>query len=533
MKRQFLLIIMSLMVLSIFVACGPDYKLQYNLHVQVQGEGSVYPNQGVYKANELIAFRIEPRAGWAFSHWEGRDGQLVVNNGNRYEVLMDRDVYLIAVFSDSSSGTKYNLSVKVQGNGSVYPNSGQYDSGTTVNLNVTPSTGWTFSNWEGPNRWDVESDGSSWKLKMDGHKDLTAVFIQGQGGSYNLDVKILGRGEVSQIKISDADSQEQYPGGTEVLLTANAAPGWTFKEWRGDASGTFLITKVLMDRNKSVTAVFEEGQKELTVKVIGQGSVEEKLMGDAEIDGSYPSNSIVRLLAKPASGWTFQEWMGDARGTEPVVTIEMDTNKTVTAVFAQANKVLDITIQGKGKVEQKVISASEEYPAGSAVRLWAKPDNGWTFKEWRGDARGKDTIIYVDMDEDKKITAVFEQSNFTLDIEIVGKGRVDERQISQDIADYPMDSIVRLTARPDSGWVFKEWRGDARGTKNVIEIEMDDDKYVTAVFEEEAEARYTLDDTVSGNGRVTKSPDSRDYEEGTEVTLKATADSGWRFKEWR
>ncbi|MCD6374216.1 MAG: DUF5123 domain-containing protein, partial [Caldisericaceae bacterium] len=48
---------------------------------------------------------------------------------------------------------------------------------------------------------------------------------------------------------------------------------------------------------------------------------------------------------------------------------------------------------------------------------------------------------------------------------------------------YDPGTEVTLTAIPDTGYVFKEWQGDASGTDNPITITMDDDKTVTAVFE--------------------------------------------------
>ena len=40
------------------------------------------------------------------------------------------------------------------------------------------------------------------------------------------------------------------------MLTAAAAPGWTFVEWGGDLSGIENPKFITMDDNKSVTATF-------------------------------------------------------------------------------------------------------------------------------------------------------------------------------------------------------------------------------------------------------------------------------------
>ena len=45
-----------------------------------------------------------------------------------------------------------------------------------------------------------------------------------------------------------------YSAGTEVALTAAAAPRYTFVSWGGDASGTNATTIINMDGDKAVTA---------------------------------------------------------------------------------------------------------------------------------------------------------------------------------------------------------------------------------------------------------------------------------------
>ncbi len=47
-----------------------------------------------------------------------------------------------------------------------------------------------------------------------------------------------------------------YPSGTQVQITANADPGWQFDHWTGDAEGSDNPLKIVMDRNKNITAVF-------------------------------------------------------------------------------------------------------------------------------------------------------------------------------------------------------------------------------------------------------------------------------------
>lgn len=45
-----------------------------------------------------------------------------------------------------------------------------------------------------------------------------------------------------------------YPPGTEVTLALTVKPGFTFKSWTLDATGTELTTKVVMDRHRVISA---------------------------------------------------------------------------------------------------------------------------------------------------------------------------------------------------------------------------------------------------------------------------------------
>ncbi|WP_216095050.1 InlB B-repeat-containing protein, partial [Candidatus Marithrix sp. Canyon 246] len=50
---------------------------------------------------------------------------------------------------------------------------------------------------------------------------------------------------------------------------------------------------------------------------------------------SYSPNEEVTLTATPAEGYKFKQWQGDASGTEDTITIKMNGNQNVTAVFEE------------------------------------------------------------------------------------------------------------------------------------------------------------------------------------------------------
>jgi len=55
----------------------------------------------------------------------------------------------------------------------------------------------------------------------------------------------------------------------------------------------------------------------------------------ANIDQCYASGTTVPIQAYEASGWDFAHWSGDCSGTNPSTSVQMNSNKTCTAKFAQ------------------------------------------------------------------------------------------------------------------------------------------------------------------------------------------------------
>ena len=124
----------------------------------------------------------------------------------------------------------------------------------------------------------------------------------------------------------DPPARAWSSNGTAVV-TASPAPGWSFLQWLGDATGTNPVATVDMSRNRCVQAVFGTS---LTNTVVGSGSVVRS--PDVPL---YPHGTTVRLTAVPQPGNYFAFWGNAASGTNnPLNFTVTDANPTVTAVFA-------------------------------------------------------------------------------------------------------------------------------------------------------------------------------------------------------
>ena len=124
---------------------------------------------------------------------------------------------------------------------------------------------------------------------------------------------------------------------------------------------------------------------------------------------NYKSGETVTLSPVPSQHWVFEKWDGDASGTAVPYSLNMDSNKSVVAVFVKKNYPLSVTIQGEGTVSEIIISSptGREYPHGTVVRLTPLPQQGWIFDSWGGDLSGSDSPKNITVDQEKNVTAKF------------------------------------------------------------------------------------------------------------------------------
>ncbi len=192
----------------------------------------------------------------------------------------------------------------------------------------------------------------------------------------------------------------------------------------------------------------------------------------------YPSNTLVTLRATPASGWTFLGWMGDANGSTPVFTLQMNRNECVRALFGTS---LRVTADGNGAVF--FISAPGGlYRFGSTVRLTAIPQADSYFVGWNNAAAGSpNPLSFLVNNANPTVTALFAplSSAFALTAIPDGNGRVT---VNPRANRYTNEQSVTLTAMPDAGQTFSGWTGDASGTQNPLVITMSQSKVITANF---------------------------------------------------
>lgn len=130
-----------------------------------------------------------------------------------------------------------------------------------------------------------------------------------------------------------------------------------------------------------------------------------------------------------------------------------------------------------------------QYNKNTSVSITANPQQGYEFSGWTGTNLTGSTISII-VTSNQTITANFTRSIYTLTIGSVGSGEVTQQVINSGRGeDYESGKTIRLTATPESEFLFYDWEQlqnnlSENSYENPLDIVMDQSKTVTATFEE-------------------------------------------------
>lgn len=270
-----------------------------------------------------------------------------------------------------------------------------------------------------------EDGGTTWKMPHDGpanvavrqliwmNSDLVAATF-GRGvyratitpasaksrECYALELTTSGPGGVLADVEPDCDFQRGYRAGTVVTLRAYGG----LQSWSGDAGGSDNSVRVLMNAPRRVSAIFSnEVCYGLNITVLPASSGTVTASPSPNCGSQYTASTIVVLHAEPSGVFAFGGWDGDAGGGEPVETVEMDANRSVTAIFALAagnddqNTAFDLTPHlADGALYSLLIDTSNASNSATDPTLCEAGKSGKTV--WFRVVPGKDGVLDIDTD---------------------------------------------------------------------------------------------------------------------------------------
>jgi uncharacterized repeat protein (TIGR02543 family) len=346
---------------------------------------------------------------------------------------------------------------------------------------------------------------------------LVGVIWAANGSSINWWVMGAGGGSDSAGNLSLDSTQGQWAVGTDTAGNSEISSGF----WRG--LNCYTLTT--------------------TTNPVAFGTIEADPAPNC--GAQYLDGTVVELTAVSNTGYQFDDWSGDASGTDNPVSVAMDGDKSVTANFSETTQpcyALSTAVDpaGSGSVEANPApNCGSEYVEGTAVTVTAVANTGYTFDSWTGGASGTDNPTTVTMNGARSVTAHFGLVCHTLTVGVSpgAAGSVTADPSPNCASDYIEGTVVTLTATANTGYAFDNWSGAVSSTDNPIQITINTDKNVTANFSVTSQTCYAMTLTAEPpeGGTIQANPTPNcggDYLQGTVVTVTAVANTGYSFTHW-
>ena len=299
--------------------------------------------------------------------------------------------------------------------------------GKVYSLSYDPTTGAVTQNWA------FQTDGpvmSSPALANRGSGRLD-VYIGSLDGNLYLLNGVTGE-EIARfttdlpIKTSPAVADIDGDGILEVLLTSGGIPAespsttstatfWCVKDI-GSAVSAYAVEWPMFRHNPERTGVYKAIppiEYDLTI----HGSVGGLVITPGHGSFTYPSRSVVNLVAIPERGYRFVRWTGDVLNIADVeaasTSVVMRGDYSITAEFVAVHDLTigstaggSVTMPGEGTFS---------YDKGTVIDLIAEAEEGYRFFYWTGDV---DCV--ADVDSATTTITVNADCSVTADFRFVG-----------------------------------------------------------------------------------------------------------------
>jgi len=278
--------------------------------------GGTTTGSGSYASGSDLTIVASPNVGYTFANWT--EGSSVVSTSSSYQIVgLTSNKTYVANFNIVPAAQLAVVLSSSPAAGGKTKGSGAFLAGSSVTIEATQNTGYTFTNWTDFLSGDVVSTSASYTFAITTNKNLVANFAI---NTYTITTTAVNG------TVAASPNQTAYNYGTIVDLTATANVGFAFTSWSGDATGSANPLKLTMTSNKNITANFT-ALYTLTITALN-GTVTK-----SPNQTSYLKGTSVQITATPDEGYIFSSWSGDTTSTTNPINIPMNGNKNITANF--------------------------------------------------------------------------------------------------------------------------------------------------------------------------------------------------------
>ena len=522
---------------AIFEEDSPFAPTKHTVTVKTDGNGIAFASPLLAVAGTEITLTAMPKKGYHFKEWQVISGGVAIEN-NKF-LMPDSNVEVNAVFEKDAPPAptdpgKPNISVT-----GAYTYNGSEHTATVSGYNpatmdiagntATDAGDYTVRVTSKTGRWADGSTGAvtaAWsigKATQEAPNGLIGVAPTTEGGS---DGKITGVDATMEYR---AESETIYTTCTGIEIE-NLPAGNYFVRYAGDHNH-------FASPDAEVTVGEGTPLADCTITFNASG-------GSGSMDSVTVNAGTIYIL--PACGFTapadqeFKAW--EIGGTEYKVgdsyTVLVDTEIKAlweNSVITPTTYTVTVSNDGNGTASASHAKAA----AGTEITLTATPNTGYHFKEWQVMSGGmtiKDNK-FIMPDTNVEIKAIFEEDAPPAPTEFTITVKTDENgTASASHAKAAAGTEITLTATPNTGYHFKEWQVMSGGMtiKDNKFIMPDTNVEIKAIFEEDAPpapTEFTI--TVKTDENGTASASHAKAAAGTEITLTATPNTGYHFKEWQ
>lgn len=460
----------------------------------------------------------------------------------KYYRLISVGVYEFSVTPESVTHT---ITINATEGGTA-SGGGTYSDGASVTVSAVANEGYEFKGWaeNGP----IVSTETSYIFEAKSDRTLTATFEKKQiPAPVTHTVSVSADPAVGGTVTGNGTYQEN----ASVTVTATANEGYTFKHWTesGSEVSTSAAYTFTATAGRTLVAVFEKDSDEpdpptpvttYTVSV----SASPAAGGTVSGGGTYLSGASATVRAVVNSGYTFKGWTkgGTQVSTNASYTFSVTENTSLTAVFEADIPTPTPTYRiSVSAMTGGTVSGGGTYQSGASVTVTATPSNNYRFVEWREDGTqvSASASYTFSADTNRTLTAVFERietpptPSYTVS---VSADPAEGGTVSGG-GSFQRGASTTVSATPNDGYRFVCWRenGEAVNFNSSYTFSISGNTNLTAVFEENTPApptSYTISVQASPaeGGTITG---GNTYQRGATVTIAATPNSGYQFKEWQ
>ena len=446
------------------------------------------------------------------------------------------DTKELSITITKDAPAEYTVTVTTEGSGTASASHAKAVAGTEITLTAMPDTGYRFREWQVIDGGVTIKDD---KFTMpDKSVEVKAIFEKDAPPApteYTVSVTSGGSGTASA-------SHAKAVAGTEITLTATPDTGYRFKEWEVISGGVVITNNkfTMPDGNVEVKAIFEEDMppmptdpakpgisvtgtytyngSEHTAAVTGYDSATMDISGNTGTDAGDYTVSVTSRTGRWADGsteavtavWSIskatQEAPNGLAGVAP--TTEGGSDGKITGVTDK----MEYRMAGDGSYTACGGTEIENLSAGNYFVRYAEDNNHFASPD--GEVTVGDGTPLADC------AITFNAGG--------GSGSMESKTVKEG-TNYILPACG-FAAPTDQE--FKAWEIGGTEYKVGDSYTVNGDTEIKALWKDSVipPTTYTITISNDGNGSGTASPSAAVV--GTEITLTATPNTGYRFKEW-